>query len=342
MKMKLLYSGLLYCLILIATSVFFPLSVILYVCGAGVFFCACIASGLLLNKAVKHTWWFRSSIPDLNNYPTNEWYREHEERNYDVVNIGSSSAKRAFDYSGLRIKAFNWAEQPQSLSYGFKILKTYFSILKKGGTVIIPLCPFSGLDTGRVWHNGVNDRYFYLLDHVLIENYSGVALRRNYPLIADPIRSMKELVKNILKKRPYEKKDSGVFVDDSDRWIKGWLSEFGITDLEGSFSPENEKGREKRIKLLSDIIGFCIERDLKPVIVIPPMHPTLSSKFSETFRENYIYSFIRAANKKGIPFLSYIDDTRFKEDRLYRNSFFLNEVGAKKFTNIVLKDIGLI
>lgn len=342
MKRKLLYSGLLYCFILIATSVFFPLSVTLCVFGAGMFFSACIASGLLLNKAVKHTWWFRSSIPDLNNYPTNEWYREHEERNYDVVNIGSSSAKHAFDYSGFGIKAFNWAEQPQSLSYGFKILKTYFSILKRNGVVIISLGPFSGLDVDGKWRKEANDKYYYLLAPELIDDFRSVKIRRNYPLIADPIRSMKELVKSILKKHPDEKKDSVGFVDDSDRWIKGWLSEFGITNLEAGLSQENKNGREKRIKLLSDIINFCIERDLKPVIVIPPMHPTLSSKFSETFRENYIYSFIRSANSVNVPFMNYIDDMRFAEDRLFLNSFFLNETGAKQFMSIVLHDLELI
>lgn len=342
MKRKLLYSGLLYCLILIATSVFFPLSVTLCVFGAGMFFSACIASGLLLNKAVKHTWWFRSSIPDLNNYPTNEWYREHEERNYDVVNIGSSSAKHAFDYSGLGIKAFNWAEQPQSLSYGFKILKTYFSILKRNGIVIISLGPFSGLDVDGKWRKETNDKYYYLLAPALIDDFRSVKIRRNYPLIADPIRSMKELVKNILKKRPDTKKDSVGFVDDSARWIKGWLSEFGITDLEAGLSQENKNGREKRIKLLSDIINFCIERDLKPVIVIPPMHPTLSSKFSETFRENYIYSFIRKANIAGVPFYDYMVDSRFEDDCYYRNSFFMNDIGAKLFTSILFKEIGLL
>ena len=342
MKRKLLYSGLLYCLILIATSVFFPLNVTLCVCGAGVFFSACIASGLLLNKAVKRTWWFRSSIPDLNNYPTNEWYREHEERNYDVVNIGSSSAKYAFDYSGLGIKAFNWAEQPQSLPYGFKILKTYFSILKRNGSVIISLGPFSGLDVDGKWRKEAYDKYYYLLAPALIDDFKSVKIRRNYPLIANPIRSMKDLVKGILKKRPDEKKDSVGFIDDSDRWVKGWLSEFGITDLEAELSQENKKGREKRIKLLSDIIDFCIERDLKPVIVIPPMHPTLASKFPETFRENYIYSFIRKANTAGVPFYDYMDDSRFEDGRYYRNSFFMNVNGAKLFTSIFLKETGLL
>ena len=341
MKKKLAYSGSVY-LFIVIISYFFSSGLALFLICFGAAISTVVVLALLLNNEVKKTVWFKSIIPNLNNYPTNEWYREHEERNYDVVNIGSSSAKHAFDYSGLGIKTFNWAEQPQSLSYGFKILKTYFSILKRNGVVIISLGPFSGLDVDGKWRKETNDKYYYLLDPALIDDFRSVKIRRNYPLIADPIRSMKELVKNILKKRPDTKKISVGFEDNSDRWIKGWLLEFGITDLEAGLSQENKKGREKRIKLLSDIINFCIERDLKPVIVIPPMHPTLSSKFSETFRENYIYSFIWSANSENAPFMNYIDDMRFAEDRLFKNSFFLNETGAKQFTSIVLHDLELI
>lgn len=341
MKKKLAYSGSVY-LFIVIISYFFSSGLALFLICFGAAISTVVVLALLLNNEVKKTAWFKSIIPDLNNYPTNEWYREHEERNYDVVNIGSSSAKHAFDYSGLGIKAFNWAEQPQSLSYGFKILKTYFSILKRNGVVIISLGPFSGLDVDGKWRKETNDKYYYLLAPALIDDFRSVKIRRNYPLIADPIRSMKELVKSILKKRPDTKKISVGFVDDSDRWIKGWLSEFGITDLEAGLSQENKNGREKRIKLLSDIIDFCIERDLKPVIVIPPMHPTLSSKFSETFREKYIYSFIRSANIAGVPFYDYMVDSRFEDDCYYRNSFFMNDIGAKLFTSILFKEIGLL
>ena len=93
---------------------------------------------------------------------------------------------------------------------------------------------------------------------------------------------------------------------------------------------------------VDEMIEFCIERTLKPIIVIPPVHPSLAVKFTGKFRENYIYSFIREANQKNVLFLDYIDDIRFSEDKLYRNSFCLNENGARLFTNILLKDTGLL
>ena len=304
-----------------------------------------LAIGLFLNNRIKKTDWFRSAIPDINNYPTNDWYREHYTRNYDIVNIGSSSAKCAFNYSDLGIKAFNWAEQPQSLTYGYKVLKTYFSILKNNGIVVISLGPFSGLDVDLKWAKDRNDKYYYILAPNLIFDYRRVAFRRRYPLFAYPIKSLKVIVKGLLC-RSINNNDidgnSNIFVDDADKWLDEWLEEFNIKDIDAPLSDDNKASQSIRISLLSDIITFCLQRNLRPVIVSPPMHPSLALKFSNTFRENYIYSFVRKANSAKIPFYNYMDDPRFSSDSYFKNAFLLNDVGAKHFTNILLKELNLI
>ena len=342
MKKKILALGLLYaalCLFSLAVNIKIAISLLL----VGILVLFVFAALLYINKSVKKTQWYQNVIPNMSLYPTNEWYREHLERNFDVVNIGSSSARYAFDYSGLPVKAFNWGEQPQSLNNGFKILKTYFSILKKGGTVIISLGPLSGLDVEGKWQKDANDKYYYILPSELINDYSSVAKRRNYPLVYYPITSIKNLLRKILGKENGQNTELiKIFVDDSERWIKIWKDEFGITSFEEPLSEVNNKGKEKRIALLKEIFTFCIERDLRPVIVIPPMHRSLANKFTSTFRENYIYSFVNEANIFNVPFLDYMDDERFDDDKYFYNSFFLNEEGAKMFTNIVLKDLKIL
>lgn len=342
MKKKILALGLLYaalCLFSLAVNIKIAISLLL----VGILVLFVFAALLYINKSVKKTQWYQNVIPNMSLYPTNEWYREHLERNFDVVNIGSSSARYAFDYSGLPVKAFNWGEQPQSLNNGFKILKTYFSILKKGGTVIISLGPLSGLDVEGKWQKDANDKYYYILPSELINDYSSVAKRRNYPLVYYPITSIKNLLRKILGKENGQNTELiKIFVDDSERWIKIWKDEFGITSFEEPLSEVNNKGKEKRIALLKEIFTFCIEHDLRPVIVIPPMHRSLANKFTSTFRENYIYSFVNEANIFNVPFLDYMDDERFDDDKYFYNSFFLNEEGAKMFTNIVLKDLKIL
>lgn len=319
-------------------------SVAIAMLGLLVFLFILLVTFWLVNKFVKTTLWYGSTIPDMSLYPTNKWYREHLERNFDVVNIGSSSAKYAFDYSGLPVKAFNWGEQPQSLSNGFKVLKTYFSILKENGTVIISLSPLSGLDVGGKWDKTANDKYCYTLPCELIDDYKTVSRRRKYPLLYLFKFSVKNTIKEVLKQEAKTGKmqPDKCFIDDSNTWVKGWMAEFGIDELNAPLSPVNLKGQERRIALLADILSFCMERSLRPVIVIPPMHKSLSNKFTPTFRDNYIYPFIRKANTHNVLFLNYMDDERFDDERYFRNSFFMSEEGARKFTRIVLKDLHIL
>jgi hypothetical protein len=129
---------------------------------------------------------------------------------------------------------------------------------------------------------------------------------------------------------------------DALRWMNVWKKEFNIMDFDAPLSDELETGRKKSVKDLQSIIDFCLERNLKPVLIFPPMTNYLSRLFSEKAREMYIYSFIREANTKNIPFLDYMEDERFRDPDLYFNSFFLNLKGRKLFTKQVLKDLNLI
>lgn len=298
---------------------------------------------LFLNRLVKKTNWYNNVIPDKANYPDNEWYRSHLERNYDVVNVGSSSAVFAFDYTGLNVKAFNWAMQPQSLEYSFKILKMYFSILAQKGIVLIPFSPFSGLSVAGKWTATANDKYYTILDCTLVDDYESVKRRRNYPLFTQPRTALKRLVKDVPRHvcgtRIKSCRTEEEFRQDAERWMEIWKKEFNIEYLSAPLSDENKKGAESRRKLLSEMIDFCLVRELRPVLVLPPMHPALSSLFTKEFRENYIYSFLRRTNTRNILFLDYFDDKRFVSAEDYDNSFFLSQEGARRFTRIVLEDV---
>ncbi len=296
----------------------------------------------ILNNLVKKTNWYKNTIPDISIYPGDKWYRDNLERNFDAVNLGSSSALYAFDYSSTRLKAFNWAMQPQSMDYSFKVLKQYFSILKKGGIVIIPFCPFSALSTKGKWPATYNDRYYYFLDPVLIDDYEQVALRRKYPLKAFPKASIKHLIKDAPAKRANIStcNSDKEFENDAAKWITMWSNEFNITNLDADISNENKAGMQERRTTIENMLDFCIERDLRPIIVIPPMHPALSRKFSNTFRNNYIHSFLSPiCEKHNVIIKDYIRDKRFTANALFYNSFFMSKEGAQLFTKTLFEEI---
>lgn len=265
--------------------------------------------------------------------------------NLDVVNLGSNSGKYAFDYDGLDIAGMNWAVGPQSLVHDFNILKNYFSYLGSGASVIITLCPFSSLISQ--YNKNSNLKYYTFLHPATILDFDEDERMKALKIKESPIREMpwlcikrtlKEGIKHVIH-RPVSKcdmeKNAAIFIDS-------WKRQFGIADLDASLSEQHGKDQENRCRVLKDMIEFCLERNLKPALVIPPVHPSLGKKLTEKCRENYIYSFVKKANKLNIPFLNYMDDERFNDDKYFRNSFFLSEEGAKMFTSIVLKDLHLL
>lgn len=294
---------------------------------------------LLLNKLVRKTNWYKAKVGDgvkfCKNIPLD----------LDICNLGSASGNYAFKYENTGLKGENWALRPQTLSYDYRVLKNYFSYLKEGATVLIPLCPLSSC-IKDFEEDKYNYKYYSFLHPILILNFSQKIYDKvmNFiykPFISSPVKSLIRIIKDI----PVE--NVGVMSNeqlevDALTFINNWKKQFLITDLDLPVSDENKDCMIYNINLLNNIISFCLERKLKPVIVIPPITKSLSSKLSEKFRENYIYTFVRNANIHHVNFLNYIDDESLTDDKLFFNSYFLNKKGQNLFTVKVLKDLTLI
>ena len=283
-------------------------------------------------------------------YPDNYWYRKYDERNFDLVNLGSSSAKWAFDFSEFDIKAMNWAQQPQTLLEDYNLLRHFHSILKQGGFVLIAIMPFTSLNKST----GLMDAIKYVkfnLHGEPIQPYmfNKAQLYANYPILFKK-QAIKALIKYFLGRdkkigecpetqldlNPMSKEE---LERDAKRWIDGWKRQFGISDFEAPLTKENEEGRAYRIKLMQRLIDFCTERGYKPVYIILPVTEYLAKYFTPKFEETYIYSYLKEVNRDVLT-LDYSKDKEFRfNDDLFFNSFFLNKKGRKLFTRRVLKDL---
>lgn len=305
---------------------------------------------VIKRHAMQTTWWkVRFVDPDHQIYPDNVWCRAHEERNFDVVNLGSTASKYAFCYKGLPIKAMNWAQQPQSLVDDYRLLQNFHSILRKGGIVLIICCPFSSLNKNNTLLNTL--RYVGTLDYTLLDpqfREEACALANN-PVAFGKKKTLKQGIKHILgRDRGLIQQISAIksmsdaeLADSAVRYVEGWKKEFNISDFDAPLTPTNVEGRKYRVEILKDIISFCKERSYKPVIVLPPISSQLNEYFSDTFKELYIYSFLREASQ-DVMLLDYMTDMRFVKDENFYDSLLLNHLAAREFTRQVLMDIKLL
>ena len=286
------------------------------------------------------------------------WYREEfwkgttkfwniSSCDYDVVNLGSNTGKYAFNYDNMPIKGQNWAVGSQSLVHDFNILKNYFSYLKEGGIVLIPICPFSCLHVK--YGKDTNFKYYPILHPATIIGFDDAERIRAYKMRSNlfkemPMYCMKKTLKEYLKKISSKLKVEAKvdFDKNAATRINSWKRQFCITDLSAPMSDKHKNEQLDRVQTLTEMVSFCKERNLKPYIVLPPVHPALSSQLSETFMQNYVYKFIEsAANDKTI-LLDYFNDKTFHNDNYFQDSLVLNKVGAKIFTERVIKDINLM
>ena len=306
---------------------------------------------ITFNPIIKRTQWYKSKFIDWDHeiYPDNYWYRKFYERNYQIVALGSSSAKFAYNFEESAIKGMNWANQPQTLLEDFNLLRCYHSILDKNGIVLVTIMPFSGLNKTT----GIYDALKYLAletqgEPIEPNCYYEACRLKNWPvLFGKP--AIKALVKYLLGRESRNQNEDPAMADsnpmnytqleeDAQNWIEGWKRQFSISELEAPLTEENHKGRNFRIKLMRELIDFCIERGYRPVFVIPPVTKHLNQYFSRDFEKIYIYDFINQIDR-SVELLDYSKNESLQSDDLYFNSFFLNRKGRKIFTSQLLSDL---
>lgn len=291
-----------------------------------------------LNGLIRRSHWYsEEQFPDCKKF----W--NYHTFNTEIVNLGSTSALNAFDYDGLSIKGANWALRHNPLSGDFAILKNYYGYLNpQGSYVIIPLCVFSSL-AGR--YNFMEDRFYTLIYPSSIPHFSYRRQQAVKAFAASPIRhfplfSVYTELKRLVKGKMQQVMSEEQMEQDASNWIKNWKHEFSISDFSQPLSLLNQDGVEDAIKILNEMIAFCKQRNIKPVLVLPPMYHTLAEKFTPDARHICLDNMLARLEDQTVPFLNYMDDNQFVKNReLFQNSFLLNGNGSKLFTRRVLDDL---
>jgi hypothetical protein len=295
----------------------------------------------IINSVIRKGYWF-------NNVSFDGCSRliKYKVFNTDVVNLGSTSAVHAFNYEGMGIKGGNWAMPRNPLLGDYAILRNYSSFLKKKGSiVIISLCPFSAFSGS---YDYLDDRFYTILYPTTIPNYCyshelQVRSRWNNPLLTYPIFALFLDIWHIFIRGRKKKITEEELQRDAEYRMKSWMHEFSIKDFSLELSLKNKDAIEDAAGYLNNIIGYCRDNGASPVIVIPPVYHTLNEMFSPKIKTILFDKLLGKIDDKSVPFFNYMDSKHFTNDiSLFRDSFLLNNSGAKKFTKLVLEDLRII
>lgn len=188
-----------------------------------------------------------------NVYPTNLWYRDNLERNFEMVNLGNELSQHSFRVQKGE-KRMNWGLKEQTLKQDFAVLKNFFSILKDGGIAVFPFYSCGELFNG--WKD-VKDIRPYLFD---MQAYSftnshlrivAMKIAKHIPLLLIRPKDIYPLFKAKALKRSI---DSGI-----------------CKSLDKCHRMRFEKSDIDKVKhLIEEIHEFCEVRNIKPVFVKMP------------------------------------------------------------------------
>lgn len=261
---------------------------------------------------------------------------------YDVVNIGSGPSYYDFNWSGIdEVKGYSFAVSPEDFRYDRRILHNYAKFIKPNGIVIIVVCPLSFAENQ------------YLLSDYYSFKYVGVLPRSEISLSKFKYKAYKNsigkfiidnyyrvcAIPQLLKSLFYRKKDKQLSPEE--RLVVGWLRDNPyLSNLKDLPDCDLTKGFEEKKIELNKIINECINLNLRPVILIPPVSNKLYTFFSKKFLKVFVYDNISDLPEE-VMVLDFLHNKKYGGDHLYSNGLFLKHEFASDFTRDVLASLGL-
>jgi|GEM_PF-6292757 hypothetical protein len=306
---------------------------------------------LKLNRRLKRTiaCYFRA-------FPTRRTNYANYQRNYDLAVVGGSECVGSVDLTAVPdLIGFNWGLPRQGLRQDFWIVKNYFSLIRRGGNVLLFVSPRT-LQTSED-QSGDMFRYSFFLDRNFLQlearrgadvrdwllgnviNYTrrdriyetaGARFPLLYPLAAFRLlmeirQERRRRCKTALSEQQMELVAQEVFSNRP-----------AFDALE---SGEVESARRANTELLITIIAFLKERGLNPVIVVPPAPSAIARRYPVHSLNRNFYSFLSRASSANVTVLDYLQTGEFSSSSCYVDSTTLTPEARRLFTQKLLKDL---
>ncbi len=300
-----------------------------------------IGSLLLINNYCLHSNIYRNVLAHQDTLKF-----EKVPQQIQIANLGSSHGARGFSYDNLDPVAFNFALAAQSLTYDANILDFYQENIARGATIIIPLSYFSVYwdELEKDDFVSQNARYYTFLDAEHIRRYDaryGFLVRNFWILTRSPDNIVSDVRGSGQQAVPRAGNTGSVAGMDKETleaqglraWKRHWKF-IGRNDDYSWWEQENANALER-------IMEICRTNGFVPVLITTPYLDEYSRHYPQDFLRAFDQSVRQFANSKGILYLDYAFDERFRRSpELFMNSDHLNQAGALMFTEIVLEDIG--
>lgn len=270
---------------------------------------------------------------------------------YDAISFGSAYCRYGLDFKGADVNGYNYGYASQFFYYTNLMLHQYAKTCKKGSVVYLIIADLVFARVGKGMY-GAEEYIKFLNKDVLGDEFSYIRFLKNrFPLFKDPrliVRCLFRLVgvskTDLFKTLQVSQLSESQVLLEADKRCQSWCRQFGLADtISGDVSEELEANFIKSRQILTEMIQFCLDNGLTPILVVTPVSREMNKRLGDPFLDAVLFNNIHKANTQGVPLLNYLRDDRFVDYKLYHNNAdFLNARGRTLFTRILISDTNKI
>lgn len=276
---------------------------------------------------------------DLVNYN----YLGTEYKDIQIANVGSSHGAYNFDYTAYTeqgYSCFNFGNVSQSYNYDYAILKEYGNNIVPGSVLFIPVSYFSFNNevVNDKEKEALSIKYYRILSPENVPDYDPYVDLVTYRL---PILSAgKDITKLINKWFPSLPSLSIIaYAADNDINVEEFAAKAN-SRYSRHFDNKEEYFLPERIRDLYDIIDYCREHDITPVLITTPFSSFYYDQISAEFLEQFHDTVNTVAHDTGVNYYDYSHDERFRDHlELFSDSDHLNGEGARCFMEVLADEV---
>lgn len=255
-----------------------------------------------------------------------------------IGNLGSSHGAYDFSYDKLTdmgYTCFNFANTSQSYDYDYAILKEFGHYMTDDSVLFIPVSYFSFNNevTNNTEAEAMSIRYYHFLSPENIPNYDPyVDIITNKLPILSAGEDILQLLPDLNIVLTVHAANDGI---DVERFIRLSQERYSrhFDNKEEYFMPE-------RIEELYDIIDYCKEHDITPVLITTPFTKYYIDLVSQDFLLEFQKTVNAISTDTGVNYYDYSHDERFYENlEHFADSDHLSQEGAVYFTDILWDEV---
>lgn len=256
----------------------------------------------------------------------------------NIGNLGSSHGAYDFSYDNIMSKGytcFNFANTSQSYNYDYAVLQEYGHYMTSGSVLFIPVSYFSFNNevTNSTEAEAMSIRYYHFLSPQNIPDYDLYVdiVTTKLPILSAG-EDILQLFPDLNTALTAHAANEGIDVEEFARRARDRYSRH--------FDNKDEYFWPERIEELYDIIDYCRDNDITPVLITTPFSKYYADPVSQDFLQEFYATINKVANDTGVNYYDYSHDERFYDNLEYfSDSDHLNETGALYFTDILWDEV---